>query len=361
MRNFNFTEEQTQRLNEDIRATQELMLRNNGQYGIIQQMAGTSPFIKNNKYEALYANATEDMATYYKEFKTTDSFLTIGASGEQVANAINSGAKTIDVYDSNRLCKHALFLRLAAIKALSYEEFLQYYKTFSPFLFVKIADYLNEEELAYWGTLYSMFGKDNLNSGEIINKLLFTYKKLDDELIKRINPYLNPDNFYRLKNLIDSVIINYIDSELYELPKHIQGKKYDVINLSNIYEYLNYSNDTKFKHAKKYRNFVINELYPHLNKNGTMLVSYLYAWSQKAHNDFQKLYKESKGKIVTTGALNMIDYFQYYLPGLTSQNLSYHYLFEAFKEDNIETIPTQHVQYGQSTDMSHDMAILIRN
>ena len=360
MGNFNFTEEQTQRLNDDIKATQELMLRNSGQYGMMQQITGSSPFIKDNRYEGLYINATEDMATYYKEFKVTNSFLTIGASGEQVVNAINSGAKVIDIYDSNRLCKHALFLRLAAIKALSYEEFIEYYKTFSPFLFVKIADYLSEEELAYWGTLYSMFGPNNLNGGKIINDLLFTYKRLDEELVKKINPYLNLENFYKLKSLIDSVIINYIDSDLYGLPKHIEGKTYDVINLSNIYEYLNYSNDTRFKHARKYRNFVINELYPHLNNNGTLLVSYLYAWSQKAHEDFQRLYKESKGKIVTTGALNMEDYFKYYLPGLTSQNLSYHYLFEAFKEDEIETIQTEHVQYGQSTDMSHDMAVIMR-
>ncbi len=56
----------------------------------------------------------------------------------------------------------------------------------------------------------------------------------------------------------------------------------------------------------------------------------------------------------------MEDYFKYYLPGLTSQNISYHYRFEAFKEDQIETIQTEHVQYGQSTDISHDMSIFLR-
>ena len=359
MEKFKLTEKQIQRLNEDIKATQELMLRNNGQYGMMQQITGASPFVKDSRYEGLYVSATEDMATYFKEFKVTDSFLSIDASGEQVVNAINCGAKTIDVYDSNRLCKHALFLRLAAIKALSYEEFIEYYKTFSPFLFVKIADCLPEEELAYWGTLYSMLGPTNLNGGQYINDLLFTYKRLDQELVKKINPYLNPDNFYKLKELIDTVSIRYIDSDLYGLPKHISENSYDVINLSNIYEYLNYSNDTRFKHARKFRNFVMNELYPRLNPNGTILISYLYAWSPKAYEDFLRLYKESKGKIVTTGALNMSDYFKYYLPGLTSQNLSYHYLFEAFKEDDIRTIPTEHVQYGQSTDMSHDMAVLM--
>lgn len=354
------TKEQETRLNQDIVATQNLMLRNGGNHGLIHTLNGVSPFIDQNKYESLYTNATEDMATYYKEFNTTNSFLTIGASGEQVANAINAGAKTIDVYDSNRLCRHALYLRLAAIQALSLEEFLEYYKTFSPLLFVKIANYLNEEELMYWGTIYSMFGEKSLIGGHMIEKLLFTYKRLDEELVRKINPYLNPNNYERLKTLISSVTINYIDSDLYSLPKHITEKSYDVINLSNIYEYLNYSNDVKFKHARKYKNFVMNELMPHLNENGTIMVSYLYAWNDELDKDFQEMYEKSKGKIVTTGALNMMDYFEYYLPGLTSQNLAYHYLFETFKDTRAIKIPTNHVQYGQSKDMSHDCALLLK-
>lgn len=357
---INLTDEQEQRLNEDIIATQELMIRNNSSYGMIEQLRGSSPFTKSNNYEGLYVSATEDMTTYYKEFTNTDSFLTIGASGEQVINAINSGAKTIDVYDSNRLCRHALFLRIGAIKALDYQEFIKFYQTFSPFLFVKIANHLPPEELMYWGTIYSMFGPTNIKSGEYIRDLLFTYKRLDQELVKKINPYLNPQNFDKLKSLIDSVTINYIDSDLYGLPNHIANQSYDVINLSNIYEYLNFNNNTTSLNAKKYHSFVMTELFPHLNPNGTILVSYLYAWSKKAHDDFKRMYKETNGKVVGTGALNMEDYFKYYLPGLTTQNLSYHYLFEAFKDEPIEKIPTRHVEFGQSTDISHDMAIILR-
>ena len=354
------TKEQEQRLKEDIIATQELMLRNNGQYGIIEQLKGSSPFTKNTHYESLYAFATEDMSSYFKEFKVTNSFLTIGASGDQVINAINSGAKIIDVYDSNRLCRHAMHLKIAAIKALTYEEFIDFYNTFTPFLFIKIADFLPYEELMYWGTLYSMYGPNNIKGGDYLNSLLFTYKRLDQNLIKSINPYLDPTNYQKLKSIINNVSINYIDSDLYGLPNHIEEKTYDVINLSNIYEYLNYSNDTRFKHARNFKTFVMEQLFPHLNPNGTILVSYLYAWSEKAYEDFKKMYKKNNGKVVSTGALNFEDYFKYYLQGLTTQNLSYHYLLEAFKDTCIEKIPTSHVQFGQSTDMSHDMAIILR-
>lgn len=347
-----------ERIKQDLIETIKLMQRNNGIHGIVETLSGSSPFKNGTHYEGLYINATEDMASYYKQFHTTDSFLTIGASGEQVVNAIHAGAKKIDVYDSNRLCRHALYLRLAAIKALSYEEFLKFYKDFNYKTFTKVAECLSEEERAYWKGLYQSIYPTAF-AGEAIAKLLFTYKRLDDELIKRINPYLNHQNFQKLKTIIDAVEITYIDSDLYHLPSHIEGKSYDAINCSNIYEYLNYSSDVKYKHAKRYRNFIMNELYPHLNPNGTILVSYLYAWSDELKKDFDKILKESKGYVVPTGAINLEQYFLY-LQGLTSQNLAYSYLFDAFQEDPVEKIATNHVEYGQSKDMSHDLALILR-
>lgn len=335
MKKIKLNKKQEQRLNEDIQATQNLLILNNSPYKSLEGLKGTSPFIKKNKYESLYTFATEDMSTYFKEFTITNSFLTIGSSGDQVINAINSGAKNIDVFDCNRLCRHAMYLKLAAIQGLSYEEFTEYYTTFSPFLFIKLIEFLPEEELMYWGTLYSMFGLSNIKSGEYLRNLLFTYKRLNNDLIKEINPYLVPENYNKLKKSINEVSINYIDSDLYNLPSHITNKKYDAINLSNIYEYLNYGNTTTFQNAQYYHDFIINNLLPHLNYNGSIMVSYLYAWSDKAHQEFKKLYQKSNGKIVSTGALSMSDYITYYLPGLTTQNLAYHYLEESFKEDNI--------------------------
>lgn len=355
----NITQEEIKRLNNDIEKTKALMLRNSSEiYNLIYWLTSIHGF--DNKYESLYKYGTEDMTTYFKEFKVTNSFLTIGASGDQVVNAINSGAKVIDVFDSNRLCRHALCLKLAAIKALSINEFEDFYKSFSPFLFAKIFNYLDFEEQMYWGTLYSMYGKDNLKGGDFLNNLLFTYKRLSDEIIKKINPYLNPENYDKLKAKINDVEITYIDSDLYSLPIHIKNRTYDVINLSNIYEYINYGepSNVKFKNAKKYRNFIINELFPHLNQDGTIMISYLYAWSDSLNEDFKKMYQESKSKIVPSGSIT-IEQLPYYYAGLTTQNLSYQQLFDAFKNDPVVKVPTEHIEFGQSKDMSHDLALLL--
>ncbi|MBQ8659864.1 MAG: hypothetical protein IJ475_03415 [Bacilli bacterium] len=354
------TPKQEERLSQDLNATYNLIKRNqDNTYEILQKLTGSSPFIQNSGYESLYTHATEDMATYYKAFNATKTHLCIGASGEQVVNAILFGAQEIDVYDSNRLCRHALHLRLAAIESLTLEEYFEYYKSFSRILFDKIAYYLPQDEIIYWATVYSIFGPHNLNAGLGIAELLFTYKKLDDDLIKKINPYLTPENYNKLKRLIHRVKINYIDSDLYNLPKHIKDKTYDVINLSNIYEYLNYSKDVNIKNAKTYHKFVMQELYTRLNQNGTILVSYLYAWSDKLNKDFLEMIKETEGKVVGTEAMTVFEY-PFYLAGLTTQNLAYSQLLEVFKNDKLERLQTEHVQYGQSKDMSHDLALLLR-
>ena len=350
------TEEQIKKIGKAL--TKTMILINNNQFSFLEELTGTSAFSSNLQYDSLYPSATEDMASYYREFKKTGSFLTVGASGEHVINAINSGATKIDVYDSNLLCEYALSLRLAAIKALSYEEYLTYYQTFDSDLFIKLADYLDNEAHAYWTTLYynlSLHG----NPSNILSHLLFVYKRLDKNLVKKINPYLDPKNFQNLKKKIASANITFIPSDLYSLPKHITNQTYDVINCSNIYEYLNFYPNVTLEKAKQYRNFIINELYPHLNNSGTILVSYLYAWSDKLKKDFDKMYKETNGHIVKTGAISLAEY-PYYLNGLTSQNLAYSYLFDAFANDPLEKIPTNHVQFGQSKDMSHDLALILR-
>lgn len=347
------------RLNEDIYATKQLMIRNAGKHSLLSQLTGASPFTKNSNYESLYVNATEDIPTYSKQFANAKSILTIGASGEQAINAIDMGIKNIDVFDSNRLCRHALSLRIAAIQALTLEEYLNFYKTFDCFLFIKIANYLEHEELMYWGTLYSMFGKDNTKSGDIINDLLFTYRRLDEELIRKINPYLTKDKFAKLKGKISEVTINFIDSDLYNLPKHIEGKQYDAISLSNIYEYLNYDSSVSYENAVKYRSFIFEKMYQHLNESGAMVVSYFYAWSHFLNEDFKKMYRENNCQVTAPGALSIYEY-QDYLRGLTTQNLAYSYLMEACANDPIIYVPTNHIQYGQSKDMSHDLALILK-
>lgn len=346
-------------IKKDLIATKKLMLRNAGTEAIdpfLQNMLGYNNFNQNNNYDSLYTNATEDMRTYYQEFDHPKTFLSIGASGEQVANAINSGAKIIDVYDSNYLCRYAVSLRLAAIKALSKDELMAFYDTFHPYLFAKIADYLDEVALTYWGNTYMMFNQD---APLIIKNTLFTYKRLDKSLIYLANPYLDDTNYEKMKDKITSAKISFIPADLYSLPAYLGSQKYDAMTFSNIYEYLNYGIGVSDEKAQTYHDFIMHKMLPHLNKNGCMMISYLYAFSASLKQDFDQMYQDHPDKIVPSGAMTF-DQYPYYLAGLTTQNLSYSKLLDTFAKDPIKLVPTEHIEFGQSKDMSHDLALCLK-
>ena len=134
--------------------------------------------------------------------------------------------------------------------------------------------------------------------------------------------------------MIDGVEINYIDAPLYSLPLHLGNRLYDGITLSNIYEYLVFGENVNEKEVNAFYEFIMREIYSRLNKGGKAMIAYLYAF-----NDDVKAYVDK---------------------GLTSQNRSYSLLYEKVKDENIEKIQTEHVEYGQSIDMSHDVAILLK-
>lgn len=342
----------------EIKATQALMLRNNPDYGMLMMISGQSPFEDTAAYESLYVSATEDMKTYYKQFENPKTFLTIGASGDQVLNAIDAGAEVIDVYDSNPLTKHSTNLKVAAQRNLSKQELFQFYETFSPYLFAKFAEDMPEESLLYWYGIYSSFPVEI--AGTLIKDFLYTYKRLDRSLVISINSYLRGAAYKKVQERSKDVQINYLDSDLLSLPKVIGAKKYDAMTFSNIYEYLNYNNKVSRKIAKEYRDFVVNAMKPHLTDNGTMMFAYMYAFNEALKEDFDRMHSENPEKLVGTGAITLDKYIDY-ISGHTTQNLAYSYLMDEVKNDGVLYVPTNHVQFGQSKDMSHDLALCLRN
>lgn len=347
-----------ERLENDLLETKRLMLRNSPQNVFMTMISGDCNFLT-SKHNMLYTFATEDMRTYFKEFKCVDSFLTICASGDQVVNASLAGAKVIDTFDVNPLCRRGLALKIGAIKGLSKEEFLEFFQTFNPLLFAKFADKMSEEDIAYWVMLYKLF--DLSQAGKLIKDFLYSYAKMDISTIVRINPYLRGSGFNKVREMLDKTQINYIDSDLYRLPNYVKGKKYDGMNFSNVYEYINYGDNTSAKVAREYYNFLINEMYPLLNNGGAMLAAYTYAFNDKVNEGFKEMYNGHEDKLTYPGALNM-DQYTYYLMGLTTQNLAYSTLYDLLGSngEDVSKVQTEHIRYGQSMDMSHDTAVFIK-
>ena len=304
---------------------------------------------ESNNYNKLYRFATEDMATYMPKLDNMNTYLSICGSSEQIFNGILLGAKNIDVFDINYFAKHGLMLRVAAIKALTKDELIKFYSSKLDLdLFYKILDYLDDYEKSFWYNIINCYGD------VLINRLFYKTRLNIDQIID-INLYLQDNNYELIKRLIDDVNINFIESDLYNLIPFVKNKKYNCINLSNIYEYLNYDKTASIKKALTYKEFIDYLINNNLDNDGSIMFAYMYKWNRNVKDYFDILYRTNKELVSRYD--NKIKK-NLYNKGLTYQNLSYSMLYDVFK--NFEEIITNTIIYGNSIEKNHDVALILR-
>lgn len=320
-------------------------------FSMINSILFGNLFGHNIHYNKIFRFATEDICSYMTAIPKVDSFLTVCGSGDQVINGILLGAKEIDAFDINYFAKHGLFLKIAAIKALTKEEFIQAYQLgFDLNTINKIIQVLPDNEANMIVNIIKMYGIEYLNK-------LFLDNKVPKELFIKINNYLQDNNYNQLRDMLDRVIINFIESDFYHLLGHINDKRYDFINLSNIYEYINYDYGTTRAKALDYYQFIEYLIDNHLKVEGSLLLAYMYKWNKHEKEHFLKLYGQEK---VLVARYDKKTKMKYYQQGLTYQNLSYAYLYDVIAEKNFEEVFTDTVVFGNSLEREHDVAIVLR-
>lgn len=307
-------------------------------------------------YDVLYHNATEDMSGYYPEFGNPSTFLTIASSGDQILNAVKIGARKIDAFDVNFLSKRGCALKLAAVRTFDLNLLQDYFSSFSEKLYTCLEKNLSEEDLAYWNSVYDFVGEKD------VRDLLFAHERLAKELIMKINPYMDKDSYLDLQRKLDKAEINYIDADLYSLPSKLGNNTYDAMNFSNIYEYINYGyvGNLSVDIAHNFYKFIMDDMYPKLNENGTIMLSYMYAFSDRVKQQIDEFYALDPSKLIISGEFVFLRNLVNYKKGFTTQNYSYSLLLNEFKNENIKKVVTSHVRYGQSQDMSNDMALCLK-
>lgn len=304
-------------------------------------------------YEKLYNFATEDIRGYSSEFGNAKTYLTVGGSGDQVLNAVKLGAEKIDVFDLNRLSKRQCAKKISGAQVLSRDELYEYFKSFGENIYSLFNDKLSSEDKIFWDTLFDFKGEEDISK-------LYPYGKLSKKEVFEINPYLDKAGYMDFQERIKDVEINYIDADLYSLNKYLKDNTYDAMNFSNIYEYLNYGRETGEEKALEYYRFIMEEMYPRLNSNGTIMVSYMYAFNDKVRDYVKKMIAAGRlDELVHAGTISF-EQLPLYLKGMTSQNYAYTLLMDLFEKENIKKVVTEHVQFGQSFDMSHDMALCLK-
>lgn len=253
--------------------------------------------IINNNFSWLYLFSNENINAFYKIFDFNNKdVLTATASGDHILNAFLYGAKNVEGFDINPLAKHFSELKIAAVKSLTREEFIMFfnkkiniYKSSKYFFDIniyknKIRTYLSEEEKVFWDYLFN-----NYSNRKIRNCFLFTDDQLSIETTINVNSYLNSDeNYYKLRDILKDKKVKYYDINIKDLDKI--NKKYDLVILSNIANYLNDIYDKE--HLSNFR-----KLIEYLRKNNTqVVVSYLYYNSLETLNNDNPIYLKNDVK-----------------------------------------------------------------
>ena len=247
-------------------------------------------------FTKLYPFTTENIAGYLPFFDLKNkSVLTVGSSCDQALNAIYKGCKEITIIDISYFTKEYFDLKKSAILNMSKEEYLDFLnllkktkygiinpQVFQKESFQKLRDDLQKESMdsyRFWKTLLDEF------PSMTVRRNLFIPDEDGLEVIQKKNAYLKSDeDFQQLKENIKKITPVILRRDI---RKNTLRKKYDIIFLSNILDYL------KKEEAEE----VISNYKEKLSEDGKFLLYYLYQTTTKEEK------KEIKDLYDKTGIL----------------------------------------------------------
>lgn len=195
------------------------------------------------KYYKVYDFTNENVACldYLYDFKDA-KVLSIVGSGDQYFASILNGARQVDLFDLNPTSYLYFLLKFYSIRELSYEEFYNFFveKNFTNIqVFQKLNKVLPKKVLEYYKHIVKYKDKcDKIFKKDGINLLNRRNQKYYFETEKPVIPYLNKLIYYKLKFLLKKQTVpKFFEKDLMDMKDNIKGN-YDIVLLSNIYNYL---------------------------------------------------------------------------------------------------------------------------
>lgn len=220
-------------------------------------------------YGKSYIRTNEALSRYYSRFPIEDGrVLTVAASGDHILQAVCDGAKVIDAFDKNRFQLYVSKLKIAAVKALTQDEFAQYFcfrhngDYFGDLLwkelYLKVREKLDADAIVFWDTMYKI--------GDIENNLeRFFYLQtfVDDGY----GSFAFDENYEKTKENLNDVQINLYHSTFHSFIDRLDDEIcYDAIFMSNMTDYFD---DQEFLRLTEFLN---TEVHKHLNSGGKVAV-----------------------------------------------------------------------------------------
>jgi len=231
------------------------------------------------KTSSIYRFSNENITSYFHHLQNKEKVLTVIGSGGQILNGILAGTRNFDCFDISIFPEYYLYLQIASILALSKEEYLDYYFSndkdilFCDDLYAKVSNKLKGKYSDFWDTLY-MFD-DGI---DIYNSLLFKYDLYLKKYVLESNPYLQENNYEKLKSILQTECIK-INPTVTDITKTKLKTAYDLINLSNISTYY-------FKNLEEFIKYLENNFI--LNPNGE-IINYFFRMNPNIEQQANKL------------------------------------------------------------------------
>lgn len=204
--------------------------------------------------------------------------LSVCASGDHAFECYARGASRVDTFDINYTQKNMMELKLHMIRNLPYEEFLEYFfgcsRRMSPDIITPLWNLFSDSLKIFYSQVYG--SNDVYHIGPMISANL-TSPNRNVGNISYIQDY---SVYERLARTLPEKI-KFTHTDLETLPSVISGK-YDIILLSNIFDYMYTKlNENELALSKLYDNVLAPMTKNNLtNETGTIVFDYM--WGRRA-------------------------------------------------------------------------------
>ncbi len=243
------------------------------------------------KYSGVYSFSTENLSYLEKINLEGKDVLTVTGSFDQAFNLVFEGARKICNFDTNVNTVFFAHLKMAAMKAFSYQEYLNFFfgENKMPYeMYQRLLFFLPEAVGTYWNHMYELFSNDG--NALMNSRLLEKTSDIKNTILG--NPYLySEENYERTRSRLNEVEMEFTEKNVLEIGEG--SELYDAMLFSNIESYL-VSDYFSEMSEQAYIDFIENKASNQLKEGGVIQVAYQYGYKTKIKatgNFLQRLFR----------------------------------------------------------------------
>lgn len=241
--------------------------------GVLMEQTTTGQTVYKNYDKIMYLGGDNIRGLMQKIniHQPKDSFV-VSSSGDPGVEMAYQGFSNITCFDINFLSRHMLFFKIAAIKALNYQEFCQLFQgLLNPVLLEKIFSYLPNDTLYFFENILKMG-----NTYKIKNLFTHYFSKNTDRFFQKCQQNFsvyNEQEFNEIKRNLQDKNFKFIHLDIF-CQEDVQKKleKYDFIYLSNILFFASIPIET-------FLEIIFPYFYQSLKDGGVLVVNYFHSFA----------------------------------------------------------------------------------